>query len=54
VIDLVLATNGFNVLGIPVVATFDNFVDVRDNVDFTIVDCGNNNRVKGGVQVPCN
>lgn len=53
-IDLVLDADGFNILGIPTKATFDNFVDVRDNTDFTYVDCGNNNRVKGGVQIPCN
>jgi len=52
-VDLNLAEEGPNALGFIVPASYDNFVDVRDNTDFTIVDCGNDNRVKGGVQIPC-
>ncbi len=52
-VDLVLASNFINIVGIPVSPSFDNFVDVRDNTEFTIIDCGDNNRVRGGVQLPC-
>ncbi len=53
-LDLLLDTDGFNALGIPSPASYDNFVDVRSNTGFTIQDCGNNNRVRGGIQIPCN
>jgi len=53
-LDLILNTDGFNVLGVPSPASFDNFVDNENNKDFTIQDCGNNNRVRGGIQFPCN
>ena len=31
--------------------SFDNFVDARSHQDLTIKDCGDNNRVVGGVQI---
>lgn len=53
-LDLILAGDGVNVSGNPSATSFDNFVDARDNTNFTMQDCGNNNRVVGGVQIPCN
>ena len=53
-LDLFLDTDGFNALGVPSPASFDNFVDNENNKDFSIQDCGNNNRVVGGRWIPCN
>ena len=54
IFDLSLSQEGPNALGIITPASVDNFVDVRDNTEFTIQDCGDNNRVVGGVMIPCN
>jgi len=54
ILDLSLSQERPNALGIIMPASVDNFVDARDNTEFTIQDCGDNNRVVGGIMIPCN
>lgn len=52
--DLILDQESVDVFGLPSPTSFNNFVDAQYNKTFTIYDCGNNNEVIGGLQLPCN